>query len=172
MNRRGSICAIICPGLTTELKSAPSAWIVPDTCAPTWTVTIGLTVPVAVTLARIGPRSTVVVSNRNAGAFLAAVRLRARKPMPAIAATTTSAAAIFQDLLMARCEPLRIVLTVAAAVVIVRRVYAASVPQPITSATSRSCATTTMTAQVTRQALREWLARTQYIRAVATACRA
>jgi hypothetical protein len=66
--------------------------------------------------------------------FLAAAWLRARKTIPAIAATTIRAAAIFQDLLIAGLDPLRIGLTVAAAVVIVPRPYAAPVPQRITSA--------------------------------------
>lgn len=103
--------------------------MVPDTCAPTWTVTMGLTVPVAVTFARIGPRSAVVVSNRNEGALFAAERSRARKPIAASPTTPMTAATIFQDLLLEGCEPPRAELTVTVAVVMLAGVYADAVPR-------------------------------------------
>jgi len=46
---------------TTELKSAISWVILPETWLPTCTDTTGLTVPVAVTIAVMGPRSTSAV---------------------------------------------------------------------------------------------------------------
>ena len=46
----------------------------PETCVPTWTVTSADSVPVAVTLAMIGPRSTTVVSYF--GTWRPAIRLR------------------------------------------------------------------------------------------------
>src|SRR6185312_6741718 len=101
---------------------------VPDTWAPTWTVTMGLTVPVAVTFARIGPRSAVAVSNRNAGTFLAVAFSRTRNASAATTTSPTTATTLFQGLLVARWEPLRGGLTLTVAVVIVTGRYAAAVP--------------------------------------------
>ena len=42
MKRVGSIWAMICPSLTWLLKSAPSFWMMPETCEPTCTVTTAL----------------------------------------------------------------------------------------------------------------------------------
>ncbi|WP_238590389.1 hypothetical protein [Nitrospira moscoviensis] len=47
--------------MTTELKSADNCAIFPETWLPTCTDTTGFTVPVAVTTAVIGPRSTSAV---------------------------------------------------------------------------------------------------------------
>ena len=58
MNRVGSIWAMICPSLTSLLKSAPSFWMMPETCEPTSTVTTALSWPVAVTVCSMVPRST------------------------------------------------------------------------------------------------------------------
>src|SRR5262249_48095079 len=56
-----------CPFFTSELKSAWSAEMRPDTCAPTCTVTSADKVPVAVTRATIRPRWTFAVSNSGGG---------------------------------------------------------------------------------------------------------
>jgi len=44
------------------LKSANIPWIGPETYVPTWTVVTGFNVPVAATVAVMGPRSTVAVT--------------------------------------------------------------------------------------------------------------
>ena len=49
------------PLCTSELKSALSLAMVPETCEPTWTVTTALMVPVASTTSRIAPRSILAV---------------------------------------------------------------------------------------------------------------
>jgi hypothetical protein len=58
----GSMVAMVCPVFTEEPKSANSVPTRPETWLPTRTVTSGYTVPVAVTLAAMGPRFTVAVS--------------------------------------------------------------------------------------------------------------
>src|SRR5437867_130212 len=63
----GSIRAITSPCRTTELKSADSCVIWPETWLPTWTVITALRLPVAETAAARGPRST--RANRYAGAL-------------------------------------------------------------------------------------------------------
>ncbi len=54
----GSIRAMSWPFFTTELKSAKSSLICPETCEPTWTVITAFRVPVAETAAVSGPRVT------------------------------------------------------------------------------------------------------------------
>ena len=61
LNGCWSIVARTWPFVTTELKSAISRVIFPETWLPTCTDTTGLTVPVAVTIAVMGPRSTSAV---------------------------------------------------------------------------------------------------------------
>ena len=58
LKRVGSIWAMICPSFTWLLKSAPSFWMIPETCEPTSTVTTALSCPVAVTVCSMVPRST------------------------------------------------------------------------------------------------------------------
>jgi hypothetical protein len=50
------------PFLTTELKSAPRLRIVPETWEPTCTVVTAWRAPVAPTVSRMSPRSTVAVT--------------------------------------------------------------------------------------------------------------
>ena len=62
----------------------------PETCVPTWTVTSADSVPVAVTLATIGPRSTVTVSKRG-WALAATWRFQAQNPtMPPTSTAATN----------------------------------------------------------------------------------
>ena len=65
----GSICAMIWPALTSELKSANSSRIWPDTCVPTDTWVTGMTCPEACTDATTAPRSMAAV--RYCGAWAA-----------------------------------------------------------------------------------------------------
>ncbi len=65
----GSIRAMSCPFFTRELKSAWSACTRPETWLPTWTVTSAESVPVAVTLPTMRPRSTAMVSSWGPGSF-------------------------------------------------------------------------------------------------------
>ncbi len=62
-----------CPFLTSELKSACSALIVPDTWLPTWTVVTASSVPVASTVEITSPRDTSAVVNAGASAFTSRV---------------------------------------------------------------------------------------------------
>ncbi len=62
----GSIRAMSCPRLTSELKSANSSLTCPETCEPTWTVMTALRFPVVVTKAVMLPRVTGVVRKRGA----------------------------------------------------------------------------------------------------------
>ncbi len=57
----GSMRAISCPCLTSALKSTSTSLSWPDTCEPTCTEVTGFSVPVADTLALIGPRTTAAV---------------------------------------------------------------------------------------------------------------
>ncbi len=54
----GSSRARTWPFFTSELKSALSSWMVPDTCVPTWTVVTACSVPVAPTVSTTSPRVT------------------------------------------------------------------------------------------------------------------
>jgi hypothetical protein len=96
LSRSVCACAIACtrivessrattwPRRTWALKSAPSSAIWPDTCVPTATVRTALSVPVALTVDVMSPRSTATKRyDADAGE-----RLRAkRNPAVAIAAT-------------------------------------------------------------------------------------
>src|SRR6185369_17141276 len=87
LNRVGSIWAMTCPSLTWLLKSAPSFWMVPETCDPTCTVTTAFRAPVAVTV-----DSTVPLSRRTVRKVAGAVDREARHaqtPPAASTATTT-----------------------------------------------------------------------------------
>ena len=52
----GSICAMTCPFVTFELKSAWIFWMIPETWLPTSTSTTGVNWPLAVTVWVISPR--------------------------------------------------------------------------------------------------------------------
>ena len=54
------------PASTSELKSASSSLICPDTCEPTMTVMTAFSVPVVDTALVIGPRSTAAIRYRHA----------------------------------------------------------------------------------------------------------
>ncbi len=60
-SRAGSSSARTCPAATWSLKSACSFWTVPETCVPTWTSVTGLSVPFAVIVWTMSPRSTACV---------------------------------------------------------------------------------------------------------------
>jgi hypothetical protein len=62
LERAGSSFAMTWPLRTSELKSAYSDWIVPETCVPTWTVVTASTVPVASTAFTTLPRITLAVT--------------------------------------------------------------------------------------------------------------
>ena len=71
-NSCGSIFAMTWPFFTGELKSTLISRSRPETWLPTWTVTSADSVPVAVTLATMRPRSTFTVSKRMSGCWWAA----------------------------------------------------------------------------------------------------
>ena len=82
--------AISCPLRTSALKSANSSLTWPDTCEPTGTVTSALSVPVADTLAVIGPRVSAAV--RQPGAAAMSWR-RFHSQVPAASRPTSTSAA-------------------------------------------------------------------------------
>jgi hypothetical protein len=67
-NSDGSSRARTCPLRTSELKSALSSMMVPDTCVPTCTVVTACNVPVAPTVSTMSPRVTAAIVTVGSGA--------------------------------------------------------------------------------------------------------
>ena len=86
-NVSGSICAISCPALTSELKSTSRSRIWPDTWVPTDTWVTGLTAPLADTVADNAPRSILAVRYCTASAW--ARWVHHHQPPPAASATSS-----------------------------------------------------------------------------------
>ena len=63
----GSICAMTSPALTVELKSACSAWTVPETWVPVSTASLGSRTPLVSTSRAIAPRVTEATETASAG---------------------------------------------------------------------------------------------------------
>ena len=91
-----------CPFLTWSLKSTSSSETCPETCVPTLTVVTAFSVPVAETVDRMSPRST--VTKRNAGGCAAKAKCWTSRTAAAASATRLATTAAVLVTLMA-CQP-------------------------------------------------------------------